>query len=64
MAIASKDKSNEVLRDILKEIRILRKELFESASPEDLDDFSNPERIKKSYLKALKKYPVSFDGNN
>ncbi|OGF69213.1 hypothetical protein A2643_04105 [Candidatus Nomurabacteria bacterium RIFCSPHIGHO2_01_FULL_39_220] len=58
MATVSKNKSNEVLRDILKEIRILRMELFESSAIEDLNDFSNPERIKKSYLKALKKYPV------
>jgi len=52
--------SRDILKEILKEIRSLREEFFLSAATEDLNDFSHPSRITKSYLKALKKYPPRF----
>ena len=61
MPTKTADKSSaDILKAILKEIRSLREEFFLSSSSEDLDDFAHPSRIKKSYLKALKKYPPRF----
>lgn len=47
----------KTLQAILEELRLLRKELILLLPQEDLEDYEHPERIKKSYQKAIKKYP-------
>lgn len=47
----------KMLKAILGELRLLRKEVMLLLPQEDLEDYEHPERIKKSYQKAIKKYP-------
>ncbi len=56
----NKDRKNEnILNDIFKEIRLLRKEVSLFIPTEDIESYSNSKRIKNSYKKALKQYPIS-----
>lgn len=63
MAVAIKNKKNgkvvsqEVLQSILAELRLLRNEVMLLLPRDELGDYSHPERIKKAYQNALKKYP-------
>ena len=49
--------SSPLLKAILGELRLLRKEVTLLFSQEDLKDYSHPARIKRSYEKAIKQYP-------
>ena len=49
----------EMLEIILDEIRTLRRDLSLILPREDLENYDNPSRIKKSYQKAIKLYPPS-----
>jgi hypothetical protein len=49
--------TQKLLNKILREVRYLRHE-FELILPQDdLKEYAHPERIKRSYKKALGKYP-------
>lgn len=52
--------SSAVLKTILQEVRVLRQNLLFFLPPEGLEDYAHPERIKRSYQKAIKKYPPAF----
>ncbi|MBI2452708.1 MAG: hypothetical protein HYV55_00545 [Parcubacteria group bacterium] len=47
----------DVLKKILEELRRLRREIAGLYPQEDLDEYAHPERIKRSYQKALRQYP-------
>jgi len=49
--------SPKLMRDILEELRLLRKEVMLLLPQEDLEEYVHPDRIKRSYEKALKNYP-------
>ena len=54
-------RSPQVLRTILEELRLLRNQVMLLLPQEDLESYNDPERIKSSYQKAIKKYsPVSL----
>ena len=46
-----------LLNQVLREIRILRNEVSILLPSEDLEDYEHSDRIKRSYQKAIKKYP-------
>lgn len=48
---------SEILKRILEEIRLLRNEVRLILPSEKLEDYSNSRRLKKSYEKAVKRYP-------
>ena len=53
--------SHNILKTILQEIRLLRSEMSLLLPSEDIKEYSHPDRIKRSYLKAIKQYrPVSL----
>jgi hypothetical protein len=55
-----KDKSlptRQLLKQVLLEIRILRHEFSLLLPSEDIEEYEHPDRIKRSYQKAIKKYP-------
>ncbi|MDD4989906.1 MAG: hypothetical protein PHW31_01190 [Candidatus Pacebacteria bacterium] len=54
----------DLARAIFEEIRLLRQEISLILPQDDLIKYQNPERIKKSYQKALEIYPPQFYGNN
>lgn len=43
--------------EILKELRLLREEISLILPSEDLKDYAHSRRIRRSYQKAMKKYP-------
>ena len=45
------------IQKILEELRLLRQEVRLLLPQEDLEDYTHPERIKRSYQKAVKQYP-------
>ncbi|OGP31175.1 MAG: hypothetical protein A2073_07275 [Deltaproteobacteria bacterium GWC2_42_11] len=49
--------THQLLNLVLKEIRSLRQEFYLLLPQEDIEEYAYPERIKRSYQKALKKYP-------
>ena len=49
--------NSRIFSSILTELRLLRKEVLLLLPQEDLEEYSDEDRIKKSYLKALRKYP-------
>lgn len=57
---------SKILTGIVKELRLLRNEVMFLFPQDDLEDYVHPERIKKSYQNAIKKYPPfsSRYGNN
>lgn len=57
--VAKTKKQEETLRAILKELRLLRKEIEFSLPQENVEDFVHSDRIKNSYQKAVKKYPLA-----
>lgn len=54
----------DLARAIFEEIQLLRQEISLILPQDDLSKYQNPEKIKKSYQKALKMYPPQFYGNN
>ena len=48
---------SKVLKAILDELRLLRQEISLVLPQENLDEYAHPRRIKRSYQKALKRYP-------
>lgn len=62
MEILTKDKTsaaatNELLGTVIEELRLLRSEVEFLFPQEDLVGYAHPQRIKRSYEKAIKKYP-------
>lgn len=59
-----KDKTlptRQLLNQVLQEIRILRHEFSLLLLPsEDIEEYEHPDRIKRSYQKAIKKYPPAL----
>lgn len=49
----------EILTSILKEIRSLRRDLLFFLLQENLDGYAHPGRIKRSYQKAIRRYPAA-----
>ena len=49
--------SEKTLQVILEELRLLRNEIMFLFPQEDLEDYAHPDRIHRSYQKAIKKYP-------
>lgn len=49
---------SEIMRAILEELRLLRQEMLLLFPQEDLEDYAYPDRIKNSYRKAIKEYPL------
>ena len=49
--------NSRMFSSILSELRLLRKEVLLLLPQEDLEEYVDENRIKKAYLKALKKYP-------
>jgi hypothetical protein len=55
-----KTQEKTTMRTILEELRLLRKEVMLLLPQDDLKDYSHPDRINRSYQKAIKKHtPVS-----
>ena len=54
---AKQNQSAETLASILKEIRSLRQDLLFFLPQENINEYAHPDRIKRSYQKALKRYP-------
>ena len=48
---------SQTLKAILEELRLLRNEVMLLFPQENLKDCAHPDRIKRSYQKAIKKYP-------
>ena len=48
-----------ILVDIFREIKLLRNEVSLFIPTEELKGYAHPERIKNSYKKAIKQYPVA-----
>ena len=53
----SSNATGQLLNEVLHEIRSLRREFSLILPQEDLEDYVHPEQIKRSYEKALKKFP-------
>lgn len=52
-------KGSQTLQAILEEVRRLRQEVMLLFPSESIKDYAHPQRIKRSYEKALKRYPPS-----
>ena len=52
--------STEILDIILKELRLLRNEVRLLLPQDDLEDYAHPERIQRSFQKAIKKHPTAW----
>ena len=52
--------SKDTLHIILEELRLLRNEITLLLPQEDLEDYAHPERIRRSFQKAIKKHPVAW----
>ncbi|OGC87722.1 hypothetical protein A2949_00460 [Candidatus Adlerbacteria bacterium RIFCSPLOWO2_01_FULL_54_21b] len=50
------DKNEKLIRDVLKEVRELRREVSLFIPTESLSDYAHPKRILASYRKAIKLY--------
>ncbi|MBI2514679.1 hypothetical protein HYV91_00600 [Candidatus Wolfebacteria bacterium] len=48
---------SELLQRLIEEIRLLRNEMLLILPSEKLEDYSDSHRLKKSYEKAIKRYP-------
>lgn len=51
------DNTSRLIQSILKEIRLLRREVTLLLPNEDLKEYVHPKRVINSYRKAVKKYP-------
>ena len=53
----STETSPQLLKTILNELRLLRNEVLFLLPQDDLENYANSSRIKKSYEKAIKEFP-------
>lgn len=53
------NESSVILQAILKEVRSLRDDFLFFIPQENLDDYKHANRVKRSYQKALKRYPLT-----
>ena len=60
VAKKGKNKDENILQNIFKEIRLLRSEVTLFMPTEDLKEYAHPFRIKSSFDKAIKQYPRSI----
>lgn len=49
--------TQRLLTRVLEEIKHLRRDMSFAIPGENLEDYAHPNRVKKSFQKALKKYP-------
>jgi hypothetical protein len=56
--------TNTLLNKILTEVKTLRREVSFFIPTENLNEYDNSASIKKSYLKALQKYPLHENHTN
>ena len=49
--------TSKILQNILEELRLLRNEVTLLLPQDDLGDYAHPERVRRSFQKAVKKYP-------
>ena len=47
----------DILQKIYEELHLLREEVMFLFPQEDLEEFQHPERIKRSYQRAIKEHP-------
>lgn len=52
-----RENPTDVLQRIYEELRLLRNEVMFLIPQEDLEEFQHPERIKRSYQRAIKEHP-------
>ncbi len=52
-----KENPTDVLQKIYEELRLLRNGVMFLIPQEDLEEFRHPERIKRSYQRAIKEHP-------
>ena len=50
--------SSATIQTVLEELRLLRNEILLLLPQEGLKEYAHPDRIHRSYQKALKKYPL------
>lgn len=48
---------SKIMKAILEELRLLRNEIRLLLPQDDLEDYAHPDRIQRSYQKAIKKHP-------
>jgi hypothetical protein len=48
---------SKIIEAILEELRLLRNEVRLLLPQEELEEYTHPDRIRRSYQKAIKKYP-------
>jgi len=53
----STETSPQLLKTILNELRLLRNEVLFLLPQDDLENYANSSRTKKSYEKAIKEFP-------
>lgn len=51
--------SSNLLQSIFRELQTIRKELSLIIPTEDIEEYVNPKRVKRSYQRALKRFPIS-----
>lgn len=51
--------SSKMIQALIDELHLLKEEVMLILPQDDLEDYAHPERIKKSYKKAVKKYSPS-----
>ncbi len=56
--------SSKTLKAILEELRLLRNEVMLLLPQEELKEYAHPDRIRRSYQKAVKKHSPVHYGNN
>ena len=48
---------SKIIEDILEELRLLRNEVRLLLPQEELEEYTHPDRIRRSYQKAIKSFP-------
>ena len=61
-ATVQHDDTNKLVRDVLSEVRTLRKEVSLFVPHEKIDDYKNASAIKRALAKARAQYP-KYDGH-
>ena len=57
LSLPTRTVTDDTLKNILKELRLLRSEVQLLLPQEELKDYTNPDRIQQSYQNALRTHP-------